>query len=63
MKKSFSPLKLDKKTIAKLNEDQLNTVKGGLASMKSFDSPSLTENTSNCEVSCNCDATQVTKVS
>jgi len=29
MKKSFNHLQLNKKTIAKLNEDQLSNVKGG----------------------------------
>lgn len=52
MKREFSPLRLDKKTIAKLNDDQLKAVKGGKRS--NIDQPGTTTNTSNCtQNSCN----------
>ncbi|REC42761.1 MULTISPECIES: class I lanthipeptide [unclassified Chryseobacterium] len=51
-KRSFSPLKLDKKTIAKLNDEQLKTLKGG--NRDNVLQPGTTVNTSNCTSnSCN----------
>lgn len=51
MKREFSPLKLDKKTIAKLNDDQLKAVKGG--KKDAIVQPGTTTDMSNCTVSCN----------
>jgi len=53
-KRSFSPLKLDKKTIAKLNDEQLKTLKGGTRGVDGVSQPGTTVNTSNCTSnSCN----------
>jgi len=47
-KRSFSPLKLDKKTIAKLNDEQLKTLKGGTKEVESVSQPGTSARTSNC---------------
>lgn len=50
MKNSFGSLKLNKKTVAKLNDEQLNAVKGGNNGVKKADDPtsSYTCNHSTC---------------
>lgn len=46
--KKFSKLSFNKKTVAKLNEEQLSTVKGGNNSIKPDGDCSTTSTTKNC---------------
>jgi hypothetical protein len=45
-KKTVNPLDLDKETIAKLNEDQLDAIQGGASDPDDADE-------TNCNISCN----------
>ncbi len=53
MKRKFNSLKMDKKTIAKLNEKQLNAVKGGKGSVDAPSQPGTSANMPLCTTSCN----------
>lgn len=52
MKRKFNSLKMDKKTIAKLNEKQLNEVKGGKGNDAVLQ-PGTSANMPACTTSCN----------